>query len=132
MSIYEGEMTPRGLAMAVKKISDSFPELPKGFHDIFGDRVMELGFSDQRIMDAVNHVIDNCIYPKPTIAQFLSFDAKVKLYDHNQMIKLNNELNGMAFKYYKSVKVQGLTKPMWASVNDIEKYKMERFKPEKK
>ena len=37
----------------------------------------EEGFSEEKINKAISHVVKNCRYPNPTIAQFINFD-------HNQ------------------------------------------------
>jgi len=39
-------------------------------------------------MDAVNNVIDTCQYPTPTLANFLSFDRRAKVYDYDQLVNL--------------------------------------------
>lgn len=123
LSVYSGELTPKGCAEAVKKIKDAFPDLPDGFHDILSDRVLELGFSDERFLDAVKHVIDTCEYPTPTVAKFVSYDRAIKLYSYDQYLKLE------AKKQYKPTRVKNGSAPMWAHVNDIERYKLERFDP---
>tara|TARA_R110000796_G_scaffold213660_1_gene329734 strand:- start:66 stop:461 length:396 start_codon:yes stop_codon:yes gene_type:complete len=129
MSAYSSELTAQGVAKAMKKVVFGFPKLPIEFHSVLKERVKELGIGDDRLMDAVNHVIDNCIYPEPTIAQFLSFDSRIKLYDYNQYVELNNQLSGLAGKHYKSIEVPGQSKPMWAKISDIEKFKLKLFKP---
>lgn len=72
------------LAVAVT-IKNAFPGLPTGFYEVFTDRIIELGLSADRLRDAVNYVIDTCVYPSPTIAQFVSFDRVVKTYTHAEL-----------------------------------------------
>jgi len=48
--------------------------------------MQESGFSDERLIDSVNHVIKTCIYPTPTMANFLTFDKRVKLYTYNEVV----------------------------------------------
>lgn len=122
MSAYSGEITNEGRARAVDKIKDSFPSLHGGFHKVLAQRVTELKIPDERFMDAVNHVIDNCQYPTPTIANFLSYDKKIKLYTYDQYLKLNHELQNQASRYYKAVRIKGQSRQMYASINDIEKF----------
>ena len=81
VSIYTGELTNEGLVNAAMNLKKAFPQLSAGFIDIFNDRIKENGYSDQRLKDAISHVIDNCVYPTPTIAQFISYDKKMKLYN---------------------------------------------------
>lgn len=61
---------------SIKKIKLAFPDLPAGFYDVLSERIKSKGFSDERLNDAVNHVIDTCKYPKPTVANFISFGGK--------------------------------------------------------
>lgn len=85
LSVYTGEMTPETLVEQATKIIKAFPAVTNGFVDILFERAKEKGFSDQRIKDAVNHVIDNCQYPTPALANFLSFDKRIKIYSYDQV-----------------------------------------------
>lgn len=125
MSIYKGELTNECLVKNALVLKKSFPALKNDFIDIFYERLKANGYTDQRLNDAIGHVIDNCIYPTPTIAQFISFDRKMILYNHNDMLKINDTLNGKAFESHKAVKIGNNTFPMWAHVNDIETYKLQ-------
>lgn len=104
----------------------SFPTLPNEFYEILSDRIKANGFSDKRLQDSIDYVIDNCVYPTPTIAQFISFDKHIKLYTYDQIMSMLNENPGV-FKSHKSVKIKGISKPMYAHVTDIEHYNLELF-----
>lgn len=65
-------------------VLSAFPKLPNTFADILMERALEKGFTDNRLIDAINNVIDNCIYPEPTLANFLSFDKRAKIYNYGQ------------------------------------------------
>src|SRR6056297_3560852 len=80
ISVYNDELTKEFAAKMTEKIVKTFPKLSSQFFDIFYDRIRDNGFTDKRLKDAVNYVIDNCQYPEPTIAQFISFDKTVKLF----------------------------------------------------
>lgn len=84
VSIYSGELTQKEMAKGMARLKVAFPQLPKDFFFLLGERMKEKGFSDGRMMDAINHVIDNCRYPTPTIAEFLSYDKVVKLYTYKE------------------------------------------------
>jgi hypothetical protein len=124
LSAYNDKLTKPVIVEMSIVIRESFPALPKGFYDIFSDRIVANNFTDQRLRDAVTHVIDNCIYPTPTIAQFISFDKHIKLYTYNQVLKLNDELSGNAFKFYRPVRIGENKTPVYAHVNDIEKFNL--------
>jgi len=82
------------------------------------------GFVDERLTDSVKHTIKTCVYPEPTIANFLNYDKNIKVYDYNQYLKLVDELGIKTGELYKSVRFTGAKKPAWVHVNDIEKYKL--------
>lgn len=132
LSLYFDKLTAKNITLNMVKIQKVFPALSKEFYDIFQERLKDKGFTDNKLNDAVNHVIDTCIYPTPTIAQFLSYDKNIKLYSYEQMLKLNNEYAGQAFKYFRPVQIGTLEKPMYASKTDIETYNLIEFKPTKK
>jgi hypothetical protein len=122
LSLYRGDLTPQAVISSVAKIKQAFPGLPAGFYEVFAERIKENGFCDARLRDAVACVIDNCIYPMPTIAQFISFDRRVKYHTYEEMLKITNE-NEDAWKNYQAVNI-GLPKKVWFHVNDIAKYKI--------
>jgi hypothetical protein len=128
LSMYSDTLTPKGTATALKRLKNAFPDLGDNFHDVLGERIIEKGFTDKQFMDAVNNVVDNCIYPTPTIAQFLSFDSRVKVLNYEQYLKKNDELHGQASRFYKSVFVPGYDKPFWAHENDINKFSLTLWK----
>jgi hypothetical protein len=110
----------------------AFPKLEKEWHDVFYEMVIEEGMSDERLIAAVNNAIKTIVYPEPTIANFLNYDKKIKLYTYDQKLKLINEVGAnVANKLYLSVKIEGMTNPMWAHVSDIEKYELQRFDADK-
>lgn len=122
-SIYAGELTKECIAKNTIKLMQSFPALPSGFFDVFSDRIKENNYSDKRLTDAINHVIDNCIYPTPTIAQFISYDKRIKLYTHEQLWKLVDEVRSVG-QEYKAVRIGDNPRPVWANLNDIHEYNL--------
>lgn len=126
-SIYEGELTTKCIIENTAKLKKSFPALSKEFFDVFADRIKENNFNDNRLKDAINFVIDTCVYPNPNIAQFISFDKNIKLYNYYDIIKMN-DITGIAFKNYRPIKYGNFKKPLYASIQDIEKYKLKPFK----
>ena len=66
-------MTIECIVINVEKIRQAFPNLTKDFYDILCERLKAHNFTDEELSDAVNHVIDTCKYPTPTIAEFISF-----------------------------------------------------------
>ena len=122
ISLYKGTLTTPVVITAITDIKKAFPLLPEGFYDVFTDRIKENGFNDDRLKDAVNNVIDNCIYPTPTIAQFISFDKRVKLFKYPEIIEMVEAGDPNAFDRYKRIEMEGLPEAVWIHVNDIAKY----------
>jgi len=119
MSIYSGTLNTDCVISNVVKIKKAFPALPIGFYEVFDDRLREHGFNDDRLRDAVNHVIDTCPYPNPTIANFISFDKMFKIYTYDEMLKRADEGTGASLK---ALKFPDRDYPVWAHVDDIKKY----------
>ena len=100
--------TELDIVNACKSISVCF-DVTNDYIALLADRMIAFDFTKQRVQDAVNHVISNCKYPKPTIAQFLSFDKKQRLYNYQQYCRMTQDGVQM-----KSVKIND--KPYWVEV----------------
>jgi len=122
VSLYDDALAgPKDIVDASVKIKKSFPLLPMGFYDMFDIRIRETGFTAQRLTDAVNFVIDNCIYPQPTIANFISYDRTVKFKTHEQMCKED------LWSSHVAVKFPDMPKVVWVFANDVERYKLTKY-----
>lgn len=119
ISVYGGELTARCITYNVKKISYAF-NLPAGFYDVLSDRIKSNGFDDKRLEDAVNHVIDNCKYPTPTISDFISFDKRVSIYSYNDIVKLSNEFGANVWKQYRAVNINGVKRVVYVNIDEAE------------
>jgi len=75
------------VATAIAMIGKAFPGWSEEQGDVLRDRFAENGFSDDRMIDSVKHVIDTYEgYGRiPNVANFISFDRKMKLYTYRQM-----------------------------------------------
>lgn len=125
ISIYKnGPLTGPCLINSIATIQKAFPSLPIGFYDVFTFRLTENGFTDDRLKDAINNVIDTCVYPTPTIAQFISFDKRVKVYKYPEIVKMVDNDDPAAFDRYKRIEIEGLPEAVWIHINDIKKYNL--------
>lgn len=111
---------------AVVAIKKAFPSLPTGFYDMFDSRIKDNNFTANRLNDAVTHVIDNCIYPTPTIANFISFDRTVKFKTHDEMCK-EAMTYPQVWQQWLPVRFPNMPKTVWVFANDIEKYKLTEY-----
>jgi hypothetical protein len=121
ISAYKGELTKEVYARSVAKIKAAFPQLPNEFYAVLGERIKAKGFSDERLSDAVNNVIDNCQYPTPTLAQFLSFDKKIKLHTYDEVVKTVQPRMTISDLFSK-VKVKGQL--FWVRHSDKKRYNL--------
>lgn len=91
--------------------------------------VRESNFTDERLRDAVKHVICTCPYPTPTIANFISFDKKIKLNTYDEMLKKASELGADVWKLYKPVKLPERSRAVWVHVDDMKAAGLEEYIP---
>lgn len=62
--------------------------MEKTFFDILTERLIDNGFSAERLKDSVNNILDNFSYKEFTIADIVRFDKRVKLYNHAEVCSL--------------------------------------------
>jgi len=122
VSVYAGELTTKNWIDNVKRLKKTFPGLTEGFYDVLAERLTDNMFSDQRLTDAVKHVIDTCIYPTPTIAQFISFDRRIELLKYEDMLRKTDEMGEWIWKHYKPIQLPDREMKVWIHVDDIKKY----------
>ena len=86
VSLYNGEMPkPEDYAVAVKRLAIAFPRQEIDFFKIAVEEMADMGFTAERMRDAVANVIRNFRYKELNIADIVSFDRKHKLYTYGQM-----------------------------------------------
>ena len=119
LSIYKDELTKECIVECNLIIRQAFPTLTQGFFVQLNRLIKENSFTDQRLREATDYVISTCVYPQPTIAQFLSYDTRIDLYTYQDIVKMT-DTNRHAFTDYKLVESLG----KYASVHDIKKYSL--------
>ena len=123
ISLYKGSIiSDESIVRYSVKIRQAFPSLEPGFYNILLEMAKEENFTDERFRDAVHNVIKTCIYPTPTIAQFISFDKRIKVFKYHDIIKMVDDGDHNAFDRYKRVEMDGLPEAVWIHKNDIAKY----------
>lgn len=110
MSAYSDPLTKQGVVDQTKRILKSFPGLHSGFYDALTESFIRNNFTDLRVKDAIDHVIDNCPYPLPTVAQFISFDKRIKLYRHVEVCDMMDK--GYKWGDFEMIKREN-EKPVW-------------------
>ena len=117
LSVYKDELSEACIVECNLIIRQAFPTLTQGFFIQLNRLIAENSFTDQRLREATDYVISECIYPQPTIANFLKYDTRVKLYSYKEVRDMCQP-GYSAFDYYELI--EDLNK--YASKNDIEKY----------
>lgn len=103
------------------KILAAFEKTDNMFIDLLTESLKRNGFTDERFTDAVNYVIDHCRYPKPSIADFVSYDKSIKIYAHEEICA-----NGTA--NYQAVRISpDQTKPVWILKTDYEIHNFKKW-----
>jgi len=115
VSIYSGELTTITIIEQVKRLKLAFPNAGAGFFDLVMDRVKEKKFSDQRLKDAVNNLIDNHRYPNPLVSDVVSFDRRAKLHTHSQVC--DKVSDGFKWDDFEFRKMEG--RNLWVLKSDI-------------
>ena len=88
ISKYQGQLTPNVLATQIKKLQAAFPKQSLDFFNVLVERIKANGFSDERLTDAVNNVIDNFQYKELNIADIIKWDKREKLITYQQLVSL--------------------------------------------
>ena len=83
VSLYEnGDLTKEGIAFAIGKAKQAFPEMPNSQLKLLKEMFQKDGFSDERALHAVEEVIRNHIYNNiPALGNFLQYDRFYLTYE---------------------------------------------------
>jgi hypothetical protein len=120
----KGALSPEIYINNIKRISAAFPSLQKEYYDLLSELVIEKQYTDERFSEAVNFVIENCKYPHPSIADFISYDRVYTLYTYTNMLRMYDSIGSSVWNDYKQVKIEGISIKVWASFIDIQKYNL--------
>ena len=117
ISVFRGELTKAELVRQSKRLFAAFPKINKGFLEVLKDRFASNGFTDERMIAAVDFVIDNYVgWDKlPAIADFIQFDRKVRVYSWAESVQQGQS---------NFVCIDVGNKPKWILQQDFEKYKI--------
>lgn len=82
----DGPPRPEDFAIAVKKLSVAFPQQSPEFFSLAVEEMAQMGFTRQRMADAVTNLIRTFQYKQPNISDIVSYDRKKKIYTYGQML----------------------------------------------
>lgn len=123
ISIYKGELSPNVVAGQMLKLTTVFPTIEDEFINVLAERIVANGFSNERLTDAVDNLVDNFKYPRPSIADVIGFDCRIKIYDYSEYSAeiLGKKSSGNDFtKHWIDDKL------FWVKISECERY---NFKP---
>jgi hypothetical protein len=107
ISIYQDPVaTQSELKSEFKKLIAAFPEVDNDYIIVLTSRLVEKRFTKQRVQDAINNIIDTCPYRRPSIADIISFDKKVRIYDYSEVEKMCSP-GRSAFEKFERVNING-------------------------
>lgn len=90
----------------VKKLMAAFPDVKNDFLIVLVERIIDKNFTKERVRDAINHVIDTNPYQRPSIANIVSFDRKIKVYTYSE-ISAKCYPGYSAFDYFEKIEIEG-------------------------
>ncbi|MFV0392424.1 MAG: hypothetical protein ACK5KP_11175 [Paludibacteraceae bacterium] len=111
------------IATELRKLKAVFPALENDFISVLSERISVNGFTEQRLKDAVANVIDNFKYQRPSIADIIGFDTRIRLYDYSEY---SNEILSKKATNSDFAKHWIKEKIFWVKISDCERY---GFKP---
>jgi len=90
VSIYHkgAKATQEQIIRNIAKLEMAFPKMERGFFKILLDRIDANSFSNKRLENAVNYVIDRFQYKELNVADIISWDKKINIYTHQQICNL--------------------------------------------
>jgi len=122
--VYAGVFTNEVAAINIARIKAAFPTLHDAFFDILASRIIDNDFCNERLTDAVNHVIDTCQYPNPSVAEFISWDRTFKVFTYEDMLKKTNDMGTEIWNNYRAVQFKNREKKVWVHVDDVKMYNL--------
>lgn len=107
ISIYSGPVaTQEEIKSEVKKLMAAFPEVKTDFLIVLVERMIDKNFTKERVKEAINHVIDTNPYQRPSIANIISFDRKIKVYTYSE-ISQKCYPGYSAFDHFEKIEIEG-------------------------
>jgi hypothetical protein len=101
ISVYgKGKVSAEVFARGCKKIKSAFPDLPKGWYEVLNEFLDIEKFTDKKFADAVVNLIKTCKYPRPTVAEVLSFDRMKRKWTHAEIVRETDKMSAEGKKKF--------------------------------
>lgn len=74
----------------MNRLKAAFPKMASNndFFDLLSERVVANGFSNERLKDAINQILDNFQYKELVISDIIKYDRKIKLYTYSEVVNM--------------------------------------------
>lgn len=107
ISVYSGKIATKDhVKSETKSLMAAFPDVNEDFIALLTRRLIDNKFTNERVTDAINHVIDTSPYKRPAIADIISFDRKVKIFTYKE-IRDKCRPDYLAFDRYERIEING-------------------------
>ena len=83
--------TDSDIGMQTARLKVAFPGMNDLFFNILSERIVANDFTQERLADAVNSVIDNFRYKELNVSDIIRFDRRVKLYSYSDVIRITGQ-----------------------------------------
>ncbi len=106
LSLYDDALaTPAEIENECTRLRVAYPNIQREFLVVLIQRVVAKGFTKGRLIDSIDNLIDNFKYPHPTVADVISWDRKIKLYSHQEVV--DGLSTGWTFDKYEMIDING-------------------------
>jgi hypothetical protein len=116
LSLYDDRQAlPETVAKASLYLQRAFPKMEEDFFNILSERILANKFTEERLRDAVRHVVDNFHYKELNVADIVSYDRRVKLYTGAEF--MNAQMNGTHCSKFEKRVIDG--EIFWVLKSDL-------------
>ena len=89
ISVYSGKAaTSKEVAVGMKRLKVAFPKMGNEFFNLLSERVVDNGFSSDRLNHAINYVLDNFQYKELNVADIIRYDRKARAYTYAEACEM--------------------------------------------
>lgn len=107
VTLYNGNpASDNEIMVACGMICTAFNQNSKEFVALLAKYIKSSGFTSKRLSDAVDYVIEHHQFPTITIADVISYDKKIKLYNYAQAWSMVEEKGLYSWDDFETVKTE--------------------------
>ncbi len=111
-------LTPVEIAKNLKKLQVVFPKQSNEFFNVLTERLVANKFTEQRLRDAVNTIIDKFKYRELNISDIIQYDKQIKLYSYANVCYEISEHKASFKDFEKYKRIRGQL--FWVKKSDLD------------